>query len=139
MAKVEVIESVAASAKRVWDILGDFGGIRVGGPITDFSIEGSGVGAVRTITMGGARIVERLDVYDESTYTFAYSIINDDGPLPVSNYGSRVQITPNGDTACTVNWTGIFDPKGADEATASNVVRGIYTNGIARARAATAG
>jgi hypothetical protein len=35
-----------------------------------------------------------------------------------------------------VNWSGTFEPKGADEAAASKVVRGIYTGGIAGARKA---
>jgi len=58
---VQVIESVKADAKAVWDILGDFGGIKIGGPVTAFEVTGEGVGATRSITMGGALIVERLE------------------------------------------------------------------------------
>ena len=63
---VQVVENIAASAADVWQILADFGGVRVGGPITAFEIEGEGVGAVRTITMSGGQVIERLDVHDES-------------------------------------------------------------------------
>lgn len=135
MAKVEVIENVAAPAADVWKILGDFGGIKVGGPITAFEMDGSGVGAVRTITMGGAQIKERLENFDDGAMTFSYAIINDDCPLPVANYSASVTITAQGDSACEVNWTGNFEPKGADEAAASDIVRGIYTGGIQGARA----
>ncbi|MEM7018476.1 MAG: SRPBCC family protein [Pseudomonadota bacterium] len=130
MTTVQVVESVAASAKAVWDILSDFGGIKVGGPIEAFEIEGEGVGAVRTITMNGGKVIERLDVHDADALTFAYSITNEDNPLPVSNYSATVKITANGDNACTVDWSGTFEPKGADEETASKVVQGIYKGGI---------
>ena len=130
MTTVQVVEEVAANANDVWQILSDFGGIKVGGAIEAFTIEGEGVGAVRTITMGGGQVIERLDVHDAALHTFAYSILNEDNPLPVSNYAAQVKITPAGDNACTVDWRGTFDAKGADEETASTVVRGIYTGAI---------
>jgi len=136
MTTVQVVEAVAASADDVWNILSDFGGIKVGGPIEAFEIEGDGVGAVRTITMGGGQVIERLDVHDADARTFTYCITNDDNPLPVANYSATVKITADGDDACSVDWSGTFDPKGADEETASNVVRGIYTGGIQGARKA---
>jgi hypothetical protein len=138
MTTVQVVETVAASAGDVWNILSDFGGIKVGGAIEAFKIEGEGVGAVRTITTGGGQVIERLDVHDADSFTFAYSIINDDNPLPVSSYSATVKITPNGDNACSVDWSGTFEPKGADEETASKVVRGIYTGGIRGAQKALA-
>ena len=136
MTTVQVTESIAASANDVWNILSDFGGIKVGGPIEAFDIEGEGVGAVRTITTGGGQVIERLDVHDAEGLTFAYCIVNEDNPLPVSGYVATVKITADGDNACTVDWTGTFEPKGADEETASKVVRGIYTGAIQGARKA---
>lgn len=135
MTTVHVVENVAAGAQDVWNILSDFGGIKVGGPIESFEIEGEGVGAVRTIGMGGGRIVERLDVHDPDGITFTYSIINDDPPIPVSNYSATVKIIPDGDSACTVDWTGTFEAVGDEEA-AMGLVRGIYTGAIQGARAA---
>ncbi len=131
---VTVVESIAANANDVFQILGDFGRIKVGGAITAFELKGEGVGAVRTITTGGGQVIERLDEYDSKKLVFAYSILNEDNPLPVSNYSAHVKIIANDETSCTVNWTGTFEPKGADEATASKVVHGIYTRGIAGTR-----
>ena len=136
MTNVTVVESIAANANDVFKILGDFGRIKVGGAITAFELEGEGVGAVRTITTGGGQVIERLDEYDSEKLVFEYSILNEDNPLPVSNYLARVEITKDDETTCTVNWSGTFEPKGADEATASKVVRGIYTGGIAGTRKA---
>lgn len=136
MTTVQVVEQVAAAADDVWGILSDFGGIKVGGPIEAFEIEGEGVGAVRTITMGGGQVIERLDVHDPAARVFSYCILNEDNPLPVSNYSATVKITADSDDSCTVDWSGTFDVKGADEETACKVVRGIYTGGIQGARKA---
>ncbi len=134
MTTVQVVEQVAASADDVWNILSDFGGIKVGGPIESFEIEGEGVGAVRTIGMGGGQVIERLDIFDPDTRTFAYCILNEDCPLPVSGYSAKVVISED-EQGCTVDWTGEFEAKGDEEA-ASKIVRGIYTGGIAGARKA---
>src|SRR6185503_13268036 len=68
MAQVKVSEPVNASADQVWALLGDFGGgpAKWGGPmIESCRVEGSGVGAVRTIGLpGGATIQERCEGYD---------------------------------------------------------------------------
>ncbi len=138
MTKVGVIESVEASAADVWAALSDFGGIKVGGPITDFSIEGEGVGAVRTISMGAGQVIERLDQHDADNMVFAYSILNDDNPLPVTGYSARVAIVATGDASCEVEWVGVFKHKGDDESAAIKAVRGIYTGGIQGARKALA-
>tara|TARA_B110001454_G_scaffold163456_1_gene153006 strand:- start:127 stop:546 length:420 start_codon:yes stop_codon:yes gene_type:complete len=139
MTIVTVEETIAANANDVFKTLGDFGRIKVAGAITAFELEGEGVGAVRTITMGGGQVIERLDEHDSEKLVFGYSILNEDNPLPVSNYSSRVEITANGEDACTVNWSGTFEPKGADEAVASKVIHGIYTGGIAGTRKALGG
>ncbi len=138
MTTVTVDEDVNAPAQAVWDILSDFGGIKVGGPITSFETEGEGVGMIRKIGMGGGLVVERLDNHDAQALTFTYVITNDDAPLPVSDYSATVTITATGDNSCHVNWTGTFEPQG-DEAAAVQVVEGIYKGGIAGARKATGG
>ena len=139
MTIVVVKESIAASAEAVWEILGNFGGIKVGGPITAFHMEGEGVGAVRTITMGGGQVIERLETFDPEQLTFSYVITNQDCPLPVANYSSVVQITRDGVDACTVEWTGTFEPRGVHEAQAIEIVTAIYAGGIKGASQALAG
>ncbi len=137
MTKVQVIETVAASAADVWEKLSDFGGVQPGGIVESCEVEGEGVGMVRTIRLTTGVVVERLDVHDSDAMTFAYSIINDDCPLPVSNYSATVIITADQTgESCRVDWTGTFEPKGASEAEAVDVVKGIYAGGIDRARRA---
>ena len=60
MSEVNVSETVAAPAARVWEVLGDFGGVlKWGGKmLQSCTVEGSGVGAVRRIGLpGGGEIV----------------------------------------------------------------------------------
>jgi hypothetical protein len=139
MTTVTVREEIRGAARDVWNVLSDFGGIQVGGPITSFQTEGEGVGMVRHIGMGHATIVEQLDRHDVDAMEFAYSIINDDGPLPVSNYSASVRVSDKEDGLCEVVWTGTFEPKGASEEDAAKLVEGIYRSGIAGARKAVEG
>ncbi len=136
MTTAKVVEKVAASAADVWTQLSDFGGIKIGGMIESFEVEGEGVGAVRTIGLANGSVVERLDHQDAEQRIFTYSITNDDCPLPVSSYSATIKIADDGDGSCTVEWTGTFEPKGASEEQAVTVVKGIYTGGIQGARKA---
>jgi hypothetical protein len=139
MTTVTVSEDIQGKAADVWARLSDFGGIRVGGPVTSFEVEGQGVGMIRTIGMNGGKVVERLDRHDPAAMVFAYSILNEDCPLPVRGYSATVTITDRGDGTCNVHWTGTFEAKGAPEADAIKVVEGIYRGGIAGARKAVGG
>ena len=58
----------------------------------------------------------------------SYSIV--DGPLPVTDYHSTIKVTAGDDGTCTVDWTGQFNPDGADDETAKKIIAGIYTAGL---------
>lgn len=138
MTVVKVVEDINGPADKVWVAISNFGNVKVGGPVTSVEVEGQGVGMLRTIGMGGGRIVERLDRHDATERVFSYSILNEDCPLPVAAYSATVTVTDKGDGTCTVDWTGTFEPKGS-EAEASAIVEGIYKGGIAGARKAVTG
>ena len=84
--------------------------------------------------MPNGLVVERLELHDEATHTFTYAIINDDCPLPFSDYSATVVMTDNGNGGTDIEWTGTFEPKGVDEAKAIKIASGIYTGAIARSR-----
>ncbi|TNF85754.1 MAG: SRPBCC family protein [Gammaproteobacteria bacterium] len=136
MSEAKVVKTVAAPADAVWAQLGDFTGIEAGGAIDSVSFDGEGVGMTRTIVMGGKPVVERLEVHDSTERTFTYAIINEDSPLPFSNYSATVRIVDNGDGTSTVDWVGTFEPRGVEEADAINMATGIYAGAIKRARIA---
>src|SRR5438445_683550 len=77
MSEVNVSETVSAPAVRVWEVLGDFGGVlKWGGKmLQSCTVEGSGVGAVRRIGLpGGGEIAERCEAYDPAGRSLSYSI-----------------------------------------------------------------
>jgi carbon monoxide dehydrogenase subunit G len=136
MAKVEVSETVAAPAAKVWELLGDFGGVTKwgGAMLQSCTVEGEGVGAVRRIGLpGGAEIVERLEAYDDAGRLLSYSI-QGQSPIPIRNYLSTVTVVETGANECRVDWNGSFDPAGVSDEQAQGMVRGIYTGGIAGVR-----
>ena len=136
MAEVKVSESVAAPAAKVWEVLGDFGGVaKWGGPMLEScTVEGSGVGAVRTIGLpGGGSIQERCDAYDPAGRALTYSIVGK-SPIPIRDYQSTCRVVDTGVNACRVDWQGRFEPDGVPEAQAQALVRGIYTGAITAVR-----
>ena len=134
MSTAQVVKQIAAPVAAVWDELGNFAGIKAGGPIESVSFEGEGEGMLRTIEMGGGLVIERLEEHNAAARRFSYAIINDDSPLPFSGYSACVQLGDNGDDTTTVIWTGTFEPRGVPEDEAIKVATGIYAGAIKGAR-----
>src|SRR5438874_13799848 len=108
MSEVKVTETVAASAARVWEVLGDFGGgLQWGGKmLQSCTVEGSGVGAVRRIGLpGGGEIGERCEAYDAAARSLSYSIVGKSA-VPIRNYFSTVKVIEQGPNACRIDWHG---------------------------------
>ena len=139
MAEAKVVEKIEAGADEVWQYLGDFKNIQPGSGIESIKFTGEGVGMTRTISMANGDIVERLEKYSDNSRTFTYAIINDDGPLPFSNYSATAQLTDNNDNTTTIEWTGTFEPRGIDEEKAIRLANNIYSGLIQKARKALTG
>jgi hypothetical protein len=130
MTEVTMKTTVNASPDKVWDVLGDFNGTpRFLAAVSQSVVEGSGVGAVRTLTLaGGGRIRERLEAFHPDETTLKYSIL--DGPLPVKNYLSTVRVSRTGDGRTDIFWSSTFEPSGASEAEARQAIEGVYQLGF---------
>ena len=133
--EVRVIEEIAAPAAKVWALIRGFGDLlQWADGLESCELEGSGVGAVRTVGLpGGLRLQERLETFDEAGRSFSYAIIGK-SPLPFRDYLSKVQLREAGPARCEITWEGRFDPKPGSEAAAQTLVRGIYTRSIASLR-----
>jgi hypothetical protein len=131
MASVKVTDRIEAGADAVWALLRDFGGVdKFAGGVESCTVEGEGIGAVRTLSLpGGLQLQERLESFDEAGRTLSYAIIGD-APLPLSDYLSTIRLSEDGD-GCGIEWSSTFEPKGVDEAQARTMVEGIYKGGIA--------
>lgn len=130
MVSVKVSERVEASADQVWDLFRDFGGIqRFTSGFEKVEVSGSGIGAVRTITLpGGAALQERLEAFDERGRKLQYAIVG--GPIPVANYLATIEVRDEG-KACRIDWSSHFEPKGISDDQARAMIEGVYKGGIA--------
>ena len=138
MASVQVQDQVAASVDQVWQLFSDFGGLsKWADPrlIKSCEADGNQVGAVRTIVLAdGGIIKERLDALEPQAHRFTYAILGE-CPLPVDSYSATVKLTAT-DGGTQVDWISTFEPRGVSQEEAENVIRGVYTGGIAGVRKA---
>ena len=130
MVSVKVSDRVEASADRVWELFRDFGGIqRFTSGFEKVEVSGSGIGAVRTITLpGGAALQERLEAFDDRGRKLQYAIVG--GPIPVASYLATIEVKDEG-KACRIDWSSHFEPKGISEEQARNMIEGVYRGGVA--------
>jgi len=131
MVSVKVSERVEASADAVWDLFRDFGGIqRFSAGIEKVEVSGSGIGAVRTITVpGGVTLQERLEAFDDRGRRLQYAIVG--GPIPVTGYLATIEVKDEGSKACRIDWSSHFEPKGISDDQARGMIEGVYKGGIA--------
>jgi Polyketide cyclase / dehydrase and lipid transport len=131
MVSVKVSGRIEAAADAVWDLFRDFGGIqRFSTGFEKVELSGSGVGAVRTITLpGGVSLQERLEAFDDAGRRLQYAIVA--GPIPVSDYLATIEVRDEGSGACRIDWSSHFEPKGIGEEQARAMIEGVYKGGIA--------
>jgi hypothetical protein len=134
MGEVKVTGAIAASPDKVWGVVRDFGNLEWGG-ISGTTLEGEGVGAVRTFTARGTLVVrERLEALDELGRALTYSILEPSG-IPWTGHLARIEITSQ-DGGTAVTWSGRFEPTTLSEDQVAGIVRGIFENGIANLKRA---
>ena len=130
MTKVSMSLDLGVSADKVWDLIGGFNALPEWHPAVEKSeIEGEGKGSVRTLHLaGGGTITERLEQLDDEGRHYSYSILS--SPLPVANYNSTLRLKEKPEGGCTVEWESDFQPAGAPEADAMQVIQGVYQAGF---------
>jgi len=134
--EVKVSDRIDATADAVWGLLEDFGGIgRFTEGLESCTVEGEGVGAVRTIRLPGLEMQERLESFDAARRTLQYAIVA--GPLPLESYLATIAVTDDGDGA-RIDWSSTFEPKGIPEDQARRMIEGVYNGGIAGIKKALA-
>ncbi len=131
MGKFEVNEEIAASAAAVWEKIRDFGGIAAWMPgVEKCAVEGEGVGAVRTVSMGPMEVRERLEALDDTARSLSYSILA--GRLPVENYLGTLTVVETGPKSSRVNWSARYDVSdGTPEEGIRDAVSGAYKGSLA--------
>ena len=132
--EVDLKTELAASPDDVWKIVGGFGG--VGGvdwlaAVLEVSVEGEGVGAIRTFTIAGEEggaITERLDALDDEVRSLTYTIL--ESPLPIDNYTATMAVSVNDDGKTEFRWSSSFTAKGVSDDEAQIFVEHFYMGGF---------
>src|SRR5580692_7571238 len=97
MAEGAVGVTVGAAPDKVWEKVGDFGGVGEFFPgIDSFRLEGDD----RVIGMFGMEIRERLVSRDDATRTICYSVV--DG-VPIESHKATITVEPDGEGS-KVTW-----------------------------------
>lgn len=133
--------TIEAPAAAVWDKVKNFDALQSWHPAVAASpaSQGNSVGSVRTIALkGGGEIVETLESYSDEGRKYSYRA-KDGGALPVSNYTSTIQVSPEGDGKSVVEWRGAFyrafpgndPPADKNDEAALKAVTGVYQSGLA--------
>src|SRR5262245_23549839 len=118
MAEASASIDVAASADKVWQLIGGFNSLPDWSPNIPRSETTEG-GRVRHLTTSnGVTIVERLEKFDNAARSYSYSIVQ--APFPITDYLATLSVQDKaGESACRVDWSGTFIPKGVSDSEAS--------------------
>jgi len=114
MSKVKVSKISEAivnlNVEKVWEKLVDFGGTEKFVPelIEKTIVEGSGIGAVRTIYLkGGGEIIEQLTSIDPGKLEMKFIILST--PMPVFNYEGVFTVVSQEENKCNVQFESIYE------------------------------
>lgn len=120
---------------QAWEAVKAFEGLHTWHPAvekTDMKKgEGSKVGNVRVLTLGGGggTITETLVAYSNSGKKMTYKI--DESPLPVRFYVSTIAVKPTANGGSKITWSSKFKAKqGAKDEDAKKTIEGVYDAGL---------
>ena len=92
---------------RVWRHVGRFGELdRWVDGVTACSVEGAGLGAVRTVTRNGAVVRERLDRFDADAHELSYLILEPHA-LPASDVRGTITLRATESGATEMVWCSV--------------------------------
>ncbi|CAM6004987.1 unnamed protein product [Sphagnum balticum] len=90
--------------ENVWALVSSFGAIKAWMPFIDScSIDGVGIGAIRTIQVSGDTMKERLEVVNPDTFTISYRLLEPTG-LPISGGYGTIRLDSKGEKTTQITW-----------------------------------
>ncbi len=108
MPTVEHTMVLDVPAARVWATVRDFGDDSWTG--VAITVEGDGVGAVRTVAMPTGPIVERCERLDDDAMVLGYEVLSGNF-FPVTEQQGTVAVQAMDDRRCELTWTSIYEPE----------------------------
>ena len=130
MCQVALTTVIASPVDEVWETVKDFENPgKYLDAVAQCTMEGTGVGAVRTVQIhGGDFGIERMVHLDEENRTIAYAIT--DSSLPLSGYIAVMHLRDLGEDRCGLEWSSVFEPKDATDQEAVGFVENFYAGGF---------
>ena len=144
-AELKVVKDVtiAASPDKVWAIIQNFSDLTWHPAVKSSSAtDGNNKGSVRTLDLGGPKLIEQLVAYNATKMNYTYKITDDPAnikTMPVTKYTSTIAVKKGSGNTTVVTWSGKFlraDPSptpaaGMDDAAATKAITGVYEGGLA--------
>ena len=130
MSKVSLTSNLPATPDAIWKLVGGFNALPDWHPaIAKSEITTEGNTTFRRLTLaGGGSILEKLEKSDDDEHRYSYSIL--ESPLPIANYSATIRVTEAAGGGSTIEWSSEFEPSGAPETDAVQVIQGIYQAGF---------
>ncbi len=132
--KAFVSAKIAASADKVWDVLGGFNNLPAIMPKVIATSVLDRPGVVRTLTIKGAsgKLHERLLKYDAKHRVQVYEVIDTPRNLvPFTDYTATIRVRQSASRSSTIEWSSRFKPKkGVTVAEARAFAHNVYETGI---------
>ena len=123
--KIESVIYVDASPDKIWGMIGNFHRCW----IDEIEVIRVDDETRRMATPEGGAVIEQLVKHSDQSRSMTYRKIK--GDLPVKNYESTLSVVSCASTHRTkVSWASSFQAEGVDDATAHNVVSGLYQMGL---------
>jgi len=115
--------TINSSADAIWQVISEFGaaGQYLSGIVT-CTVEGAGVGALRTLTSAdGSTVIERLDALDGDTRQLSYALLTD---TPFRDCLTTMVVRELPPSQVELEWSASFEPDGIPASEAEQMLEG---------------
>jgi len=123
MTQVSCKTTINTSADAIWQAISDFGaaGNYLPGVLT-CTVEGEGVGALRTLTSAdGSMVVERLEALDGTARHLSYTLLTD---TPFRDCLTTMIVRELAPGQAELEWSATFQPEGIPVSEAVDMLEG---------------
>jgi hypothetical protein len=114
--------TIDAPSDAIWQVIGDFAACHYLAMVVNCTVEGEGVGALRTLTsVDGSTVVERLEALDKDAHRLSYALLTD---TPFRNCLTTVTVRDLGQGQSELEWSATFQPAGIPASEAIEMLEG---------------